>query len=180
MNHLVRLESAIQDAFLNKQHLIAVFFDLEKAYDTTWRYGILRTLYGWGIKGHLGNFINHFLSERYFQVRIGNTLSNVFAQENGVPQGSVLSVTLFSIAINGIIESIPTSVQSSLYVDDLAIYCSSKYVRTAQRHLQLAINSIQHWATDNGFKFSSEKTQCVHFCRTRSCYQEPFLYFQAL
>ena len=43
VDHLVRLESYICDAFAQKQHVIAVFFDLEKAYDMTWKYGILHT-----------------------------------------------------------------------------------------------------------------------------------------
>jgi len=43
IDHLVRLESYIRDAFAKKQHVIAVFFDLEKAYDMTWKYGILQS-----------------------------------------------------------------------------------------------------------------------------------------
>ena len=35
MDHLIRLETFIREAFIRKQHLTAVFFDLEKAYDTT-------------------------------------------------------------------------------------------------------------------------------------------------
>ena len=34
-DHLVRLESFIRDAFITKEHCVAIFFDLEKAYDTT-------------------------------------------------------------------------------------------------------------------------------------------------
>ena len=36
-DHLVRLESFIHDAFIKKEHCVAIFFDLEKAYDTTWK-----------------------------------------------------------------------------------------------------------------------------------------------
>ena len=40
IDHLVRLEAYIRDAFAYKQHVVA-FSDLEKAYDMTWKYGIL-------------------------------------------------------------------------------------------------------------------------------------------
>jgi hypothetical protein len=42
-DYLIILESEIQEAFSQKQHLIAVYFDLEKAYDTAWRYTFFAT-----------------------------------------------------------------------------------------------------------------------------------------
>ena len=100
---MIRLESFIRDAFVKKEHVIAVFFDLEKAYDTTWKHGIIKDLHKLGLKGRLPLFIQNFLSDRTFNVRIGNTLSDIFKQEQGVPQGSILSPTLFGIKINDIV-----------------------------------------------------------------------------
>ena len=48
--HLVRLETFIREAFTKKEHVVAVFFDLEKAYDTTWKYGIMNDLHEIGLK----------------------------------------------------------------------------------------------------------------------------------
>jgi hypothetical protein len=39
---------------------VSIFFDLEKAYDTTWKYGILKDLFDMGLKGKLPNFISNF------------------------------------------------------------------------------------------------------------------------
>ena len=44
-DHLVRLETFIREAFNKKEHLVSVFFDLEKAYDTTWKYGIMKDVH---------------------------------------------------------------------------------------------------------------------------------------
>ena len=52
INHLIQLET-----FIRKKYLKAVFFDLEKAYDTTWKYGIMRDLYDLGLRGRLLMFI---------------------------------------------------------------------------------------------------------------------------
>ena len=41
LDHLVRFETFLCNAFIRKQHAVAGFFDPEKAYDTTWRYGIM-------------------------------------------------------------------------------------------------------------------------------------------
>ena len=84
------------EAFIKKPHLVAVLFDLEKAYDSTWPYGILKDL---SLQDRLPIFIKHFLKDWTFQTQINNTLSDL-KQEIGVPQGSILSVILFMIKIN--------------------------------------------------------------------------------
>jgi hypothetical protein len=43
LDHLVRFETFIRNAF--------IFFDLEKVYDTTWKYGILKDFFDMGLKG---------------------------------------------------------------------------------------------------------------------------------
>ena len=96
-DNLVRLETFIRDSFIKREHVVAVFFDLEKAYDTTWRYGILKDLHNFGMKGRIPNFIKSFLEDRTIQVRVGSTLSDLYDQEQGVPQGAILSSTLFNV-----------------------------------------------------------------------------------
>jgi ribonuclease HI/exonuclease III len=176
LDHLVRLESIIQNAFLRNEHVISVFFDLEKAYDTTWRYGILRQLHDWGIRGHMAHFLSNFLNDRYFRVRVGDCLSERYLQENGVPQGSVLSVTLFAVAVNSVMSRIRAPVQGLLYVDDLTIVCSSRNLNLASRQIQLTLNRLVEWSDQTGFRFSPTKTVCVHFCRQRRFHLDPDLF----
>lgn len=144
MDHLIRIETYIRDCFLNKQHVIAVFFDLEKAYDTTWKHGILQDIYQMGLRGRLPIFIKNFLMDRKFKVKVNNTFSEPHTQELGVPQGSILSVTLFNVKINNITQSIDPSILSSLYVDDLCICSSSRYMPTLERKLQQNINQMDN------------------------------------
>ena len=44
LDHRVRFKTFIREAFVQKQHVLAIFFDLKKAYDTTWKNGILSDL----------------------------------------------------------------------------------------------------------------------------------------
>ena len=41
--------------------------------------------------------------------------------------------------------------------------------------LQRCLNKVETWATENGFKFSKTKTQCVHFCQLRGLHPDPVL-----
>ena len=80
--------------------LLGFFFDLEKAYESMWKFGIMRDLHNAGLHGRLTLFIESFLKNRQFHVRLGSSCSDLFGQEMGVPQGSILSVTLFGLKIN--------------------------------------------------------------------------------
>ena len=138
MDHLVRLENEVRKAFTPKEHMVSVFFDLEKAYGMTWSYGMLEDLYSSGVKGYLPNYIREFLKNRLFKVRVGEHLSDSRQQVNGVPQGSVLSVTLFALKINSIVRMIPADsrVMASLYVNELQIgirHCNLNVIQEEMR-----------------------------------------------
>ena len=49
-NHLICLETLIREAFAKKEHMTAIFLDIEKAYDT-------KDLKNMGLKGRLPIFI---------------------------------------------------------------------------------------------------------------------------
>ena len=85
LDHLIRFEMFIRNAFVKKEHVLTVFFDLEKAYNTMWKHGILADLWDLGFRGHLPRFIQSFLSERSFRIREGSTLSELHEQEMGGP-----------------------------------------------------------------------------------------------
>lgn len=164
---LIRLTTDLHAAFARRECTLCVFFDIAKAYDTTWRHGILATVHELGIRGPLALFIKNFLHRRSFCTRVGSVCSDARVQEEGVPQGSVLSCTLFSLAINGIVSRLPPDVRASLYVDDLMIYSSSSHIPALERRIQLAINAVSSWADRRGFTLSEAKTVAVLFRRTR-------------
>ncbi|GBN73106.1 hypothetical protein AVEN_189696-1 [Araneus ventricosus] len=143
LDNLLALETDIRLAFLQRKHLVAILFDVEKAYDRTWRSEWVR------------NYPTFMFKKR------------------GVPQGSVLSVTLFNLKINKILNQIPQSVTAYLYVDDLYISCTGIHMNFIERQLQNAVNSIQKWSLMNGFTFSTSKTAAVHFCRKRNLHIDP-------
>ena len=51
MDHLVCFEAYVREGFLCGEHLVSIFFNLGKAYDTTWKYGIMKDLYDMDLRG---------------------------------------------------------------------------------------------------------------------------------
>ena len=91
-----------------------------------------------------------------------------------MPQRSVLSVTLFSLAINEIL-IVYHEICKSFYVDNLVIYYAAVNVNHIERKLQIAINNINTWAMNNGYNISNNKTKAVHFHRKYGLQHEPTL-----
>ena len=173
-DNLVMLETEIHNAMLRNKYLVAVFFDLAKAYDTCWKYTIMKELYDFGLRGKLPLFIKDFMDGRTFRVKVGNTLSDVFEQQMGVPQGSVLSCNLFSVGVNTISRvmnarapvEMESAVKCSVFVDDIRIAVEAYNPESSSRSLQGYIDEFVKWSDETGFTFSTDKTEVVVFHKT--------------
>jgi retron-type reverse transcriptase len=86
--------------FNNKISTAAVFLNIEKAFDTTWHSGLLYKLPKLEFSTSLIKLIGSFLSQRKFRVSVEGEMSTPRVMQAGVPQGSVLSPTLFNLYIN--------------------------------------------------------------------------------
>ena len=77
-------------------------------------------------------------------------------QAEGVPLAIVLSVVLFLIYINSLVDHNQIkhpSILCSLFADDFALYFSAINLDAA---VQDAINLVFNWTTIRGFKFSTK------------------------
>ena len=77
--NLLHLKSG-REALIHNQHLVSMFFQLMKAYDTTLKYGVMKDLNGFQLRGCFPNFINNFLKDRSFKVRVGTIFSDSHPQ----------------------------------------------------------------------------------------------------
>ena len=75
VDHLLHLSDHINKALATKEHTLAVFLDIHKAYDMVWKEGLLYKIHNMGISGNMFNFIKNFLTNRTMQVKVNNTLS---------------------------------------------------------------------------------------------------------
>jgi len=73
-------------------------------------------------------FLINFLNQRTFQVKISDQISNTYTLENGVPQGSPLSIFLFLTTINNLPNIITNPVKSIIFTDDTHIYIRGTFL----------------------------------------------------
>lgn len=134
--------SDIRKALINKEVLIGVFFDVEKAYNMWWKEGLLIKIDKMGIKGRLYNWIMDFLLNFTIQVKVGSCYSNIYTIDNGTPQGSVCSPILFNIIINDIFSKVGKGIGKSLYAYDGALWKRGRNVKFVERGMQKAVEEV--------------------------------------
>ena len=124
LDQILYLSQSISDGF-NKprpgSRTILSTIDFSKAFDSVWHPALFHKLISVGLPPCFARWAQSFLSDRRASVVFQNHKSRSFRVRRGVPQGSVLGPVLFSLFINDLPASLPSSVSCSLYADDLAI-----------------------------------------------------------
>jgi hypothetical protein len=162
---LVNLVDQISVGLNDKKHIAMVFLDVEKAFDRVWHDGLLYKLFQMNICVPIIKIIESFLSERSFSVRIEDQLSLPRGIKAGVPQGSCLSPTLYSIFTNDL-PTIPKA-KVALFADDTMFFTQDQNKNRAKIQLQHQINLASAWFTKWRLKINCDKTVAVLFSRTR-------------
>ena len=149
LDQILYLSQSISDGF-NKprpgSRTILSTIDFSKAFDSVWHAALFHKLILAGLPPCFARWTQSFLSDRRASVVYQNHKSRCFRVRRGVPQGSVLDPVLFSLFINDLPVSPPSSVSCSLYADDLAIWSSSPSVATAVEATQGALFRLERWS----------------------------------
>jgi hypothetical protein len=171
-NILLLLQKAKQ-SFGQGRQMVAVFFDITAAFDKVWHDGLMYKLAKIKLPFYLLIMIREFITNRFFIVKIENSYSSKEAITAGVPQGAVLSPTLFSIFINdapirdnGLISS-KSNEFTALFADDIAYLCSFSDKNEAEQLTQSYLNDLENWANGWRLKLAPHKCSQVIFTRNK-------------
>lgn len=126
--HAVKyLINFIRTALRQTKTVAALYFDIAKAFDTVWHNGLIFKMLRLGFSNWLIRIIISFLQDRKFEVHIGNKASTRRGILFGVPQGSVLSPSLYNIFVHDIPPPIKSKI--SQYADDTVIFAAARMIK---------------------------------------------------
>ena len=125
-SQLLNLTQHIEDGYEEGMITGTAFIDLSAAYDTVNHRLLIQKLYNTTLDSQLCRVIQNLLSDRRFYVELNNERSRWRIQKTGLPQGSVLSPTLFNIYTND--QPILDGTRSFIYADDLCVTAPVPYL----------------------------------------------------
>ena len=157
------LAQAIEDAFQAKKVMLATFIDFQKAFDKVWKDGLLVKLLRSGIHGNMYRWTKSYLHNRRARVLVNGQCGKKVLLRQGVPQGGVLSPTLFILFINDIVADLPKGIHAALYADDLVLWCAEEYSTTATYRMQLALDKLTTWTRKWCVTINKEKSSATLF-----------------
>ena len=161
VDQVARLTAAVRDTLNSKGVMVAIFCDFTSAFDTVWHNGILYKLARCGVQGVMLRWLKVYLNDRRFQVFFEGELSSMRRIGSGVPQGAILSPTLFNILMHDI-PSI-SGVKCIEYADDVAFFATDKDIGSATARLQNQLDEFDNWASQWGLSLNINKTKCMYF-----------------
>ncbi|GFS27990.1 retrovirus-related Pol polyprotein from type-1 retrotransposable element R1 [Elysia marginata] len=106
-----------------------------------------------------------FLSNRQSRVRFEGKTSHYKKFTGAVPQGEVLSPTLFLIFINDISSNLPEGIEVSLFADDLALLAQNEDLEQASSLLQQGLECIEKWSKKWKITLNVDKCEVTHFSK---------------
>ena len=167
VRYLNRLNLEIKSDLLDKKTVIALFVDMEKAFDSVWKRGLIVKLSNLNIKGKVLHLIDNFLTSRMVTLNVNNHKGEERECEAyGLPQGSALSPILFKIYLMDMLEELQEKQEISLlkFADDATVKIACATTDQCISMMNIVTDEINRWIRKWRMVINCKKDKTEYIC----------------
>ena len=157
----------IENALNDKKHVIGIFIDLSKAFDTIDHAILLSKLEHYGIRGNAHRLLASYLTNRTQYTSVLNEKSGKASIRYGVPQGSILGPLLFLLYINDILNCSGLG-KFVLFADDTNIFVKGENKSDTLKIANKVLDSMYRYMKSNKLHINYNKCCYMHFSPNRN------------
>lgn len=167
-----RVTQKIFNSFEENSYCNTVFLDVAQAFDKVWHEGLLYKLREI-LPLNLHLLIKSYISNRTFQIKINNSLSQPFCINAGVPQGSVLGPTLYLLFTADF--PVAPNILVSTFADDTALSTSHMNPVLASLNMQIYLVNVEKWLNTWRITVNESKSTQITFTKKKQTCPPVFL-----
>ena len=174
-DNLARLVQSVQDGWnrpkprgrptdgVTADKFVLLAFDFSRAYDKIDHRMLQLKLLRKKLPRCMVNWVYQFLRDRRARAEVNGTLSSERIFRAGLPQGSVLAPTLYTLWSADLIEALRdvTRTDIFMYADDTATLSAGSTIEEAQTRAQQAADVMARWADQWKMVIAGHKTQAL-------------------
>ena len=138
-----------------------LLLDLKKAFDTVDHKLLLYKLERHGIRGNVLDLFQSYFTQRFQYVYVNDSTTNKLEVKCGVPQGSILGPTLFSLYVNDLPKISQFNVR--MFADDTVMVMSDRDLQNLKKTANAEVKKIENWASLNKLTLNHDKTNFMLF-----------------
>lgn len=166
VNAATRLRKIVDEC--KGKHMVGLLtLDIRNAFNSAPWAGIIEAVVGKRLPTYMCELLDNYFHDRKLLYEVAGRVETKELSE-GVPQGSVLGPTMWSVLYDGLLrEPMPEGVELIAYADDVAITAIANSKTKVERLLEDASEKVLDWLDKTGIELAIQKSESILFTKKR-------------
>lgn len=157
--HIISASQVLLGRHKEGKQTFCFFLDVQKAYDTVWRDGLMHTLWETGVRGRMWRLLHNMYQGTKSSIMLDGRTAGMFELDLGLAQGDTLSPVLFNIFINRLMKEAESETQGAGFREEFMFADDFLGMRASASGLQNLIDVARKFV--NKWRLKANVSKCA-------------------